>query len=259
MWVTLPKLLLWVTGSTSKDIQLQITLPRTTQGDSPKAVPLWSLMPISSSHSVTECSSEVVTGPSLTKEIADLLSNPMLKMPGNPPLAIPPIQWPRRETPSPGEALQGYLKQPPPSPHGSSQADMANIMAPSSHSPSPGTLERGTSPTPLADSINLLVGVLHLQEEMNDVMVHLLSARAAMDMHHQQVLLETEVSHCQNEINTSEAIREIKAWYTTMVRDAEVAYRTPIREVEAIHLASTSTAEIIQATGIRKAQAANGA
>ena len=36
--------------------------------------------------------------------------------------------------PDPGEALQGYLKQPPPSPHGSSQADMANVMAHSSHS-----------------------------------------------------------------------------------------------------------------------------
>ena len=40
-------------------------------------------------------------------------------------------------------------------------------------------------------------------------MVHLLSAKATIDMCHQWVLLETEVGHCQNKINTY-AIREIK-------------------------------------------------
>ena len=116
--------------------------------------------------------------------------------------------------PDPGEVLQGYLKQPPPSPHGSSQVDMANIMAHSSHSLLHGALERDTSPTPLlllANSVNLSNNELHLQEEVNDAMVHLLSARAMIDMHHQWVISETEVSHCQNEIDTSEAIREIKA------------------------------------------------
>ena len=82
MWVTLLKLPLWETGSTSKDTQLQITLPRTTQGDSPEAVPLWSSTPVSSLHSIIECPSEAVTGPSLTEEIADLLLNPMFEMPG---------------------------------------------------------------------------------------------------------------------------------------------------------------------------------
>ena len=76
-------------------------------------------------------------------------------------------------------------------------------------------------------------------------MVHLLSARATMDTCHQWVLLETEVSHCQNEIDTSKAIREIKAWYTAMAGDAEAAYGTTIRKVEAVHLASTSKAEVI--------------
>ena len=52
MWVTLPKLPLWETGSTSEDTQLQITLPRTTQEDSLEAVPLWSSTPVSSLHSV---------------------------------------------------------------------------------------------------------------------------------------------------------------------------------------------------------------
>ena len=99
VWVTLLKLPLWEMGSTSKDTQLQITLPRTTQGDSPEAVPLQSSTLVSSPHSITECPSKVVTGPSLTEEIADLLSDPCSKHQWNPPLAIPPIQWPRRREP----------------------------------------------------------------------------------------------------------------------------------------------------------------
>ena len=88
-------------------------------------------------------------------------------------------------------------------------------------------------------------------------MVHLLSARAAVDMHCQWVILETEVSHCQNEIDTSKAIREIKAWYTAVIRDAKDIHGTAIRKVEAILLASTGKAKVIQATGIRKAEAAS--
>ena len=152
------------------------------------------------------------------------------------------------------------MKQPPPSPHGSSQVDMADIMAHSSHSLSHGTLDRHTSPTPfplLANSINLLNDVLHLQEEMNTAIVHLLSTLAATDMHCQWAISETEVGHCQNEINTSEAIREIKAWYATRIGDAEAIYGTAMRKVEAICAASTSKAEVIQVTGIRKAEAAN--
>ena len=74
--VTVLKLPLWEMGSTSEDTQLQITLPRTTQGDSPEAVPLWALTLVSSLHSITECPSKVVTGPSLTEEIADLFIEP---------------------------------------------------------------------------------------------------------------------------------------------------------------------------------------
>ena len=152
------------------------------------------------------------------------------------------------------------MKQPAPSPHGSSQVDTANITAHSSHSLSHTTLERDTNPTPfplLANSINLLDNVLHLQEEMNNVMVYLLSTRAAIDTYHQWVISETEVSHCQNEIDTLEAIRKVKAWYATMIGDAEAAYGTAMRKVEAVHSASTSKAEVIQVTGIRKARAAN--
>ena len=137
-----------------------------------------------------------------------------------PPLMVPLNQMASKEenTPDPGEALLGYLKQPPPSPHGSSLADTADFTAHSSHSLSYGTLERDTSPTPLplpANSINLLDDVLHLQEEMNNAMVHLLSSRATIDMCCQWVISETEVIHCQNEIDTSEAIREIKTQYAT--------------------------------------------
>ena len=260
--VTLLKLPLWEMGSTNKDMWLWITFPRTTQEDSLEAVPLQLSTLVSSPHSVTECPSKVVTDPSLTEEIADLLSNPMFEMPGESSTCNSPIQWlRRREPPNPGEVLQGYLKQPPPSPHGSSQVDTANIRAHSSCSLLHGTLERDTSPTPLlllANSINLSNDVLHLQEEMNDPMVNLLSARATIDMHCKWVLSETEVGHCQNEIDTSKAIREIKALVCpAMIGDAKAAYGTTIRKVEAICLASTSKAEVIWATRIRKAKAAN--
>ena len=80
---------------------------------------------------------------------------------------------------------------------------------------------------------------------MNDAVAHLLSSRATIDMCHQRVLSETEVGHCQNEINTSKAIREIKAQYASMIRDAEAAYGTTLRKAEAVHLASTSKVEVI--------------
>ena len=76
-------------------------------------------------------------------------------------------------------------------------------------------------------------------------MVHLLSVRATIDMCCQWFLSETEVSHCQNKIDTSEATREIKAQYATAVRDAEAAYGTALRKAEAVCLASTSKAEVI--------------
>ena len=65
------------------------------------------------------------------------------------------------------------------------------------------------------------------------------------------------VSHCQNEIDTSEAIREIKAQYATAIGDAEAAYGTAMRKAEAVCLASTIKVEVIQANGIRNAKATN--
>ena len=139
---------------------------------------------------------------------------------------------------------------------------MANITAHYSHSPSPmlGMLERDSSPTPFqsqAKSINLSDDVLHLQEEMNDAMVHLLTARASIDTCWWRIISGTEVSDCQNEINLAEDIREVKARYAIMMADAESTYVTVMRKVEAAHSASTSEAEVILATRIRKAEAAN--
>ena len=75
---------------------------------------------------LTECPSKEVTGPSLTEEITDLLLNPMLKKSGGilHSQFSPFNSQEGGKPPNPGEMLQGYLKQPPPSPHGSSQADM---------------------------------------------------------------------------------------------------------------------------------------
>ena len=44
-------------------------------------------------------------------------------------------------------------------------------------------------------------------------MVHLLTVRASIDACWQRIMSETEVAHHQNEIKTSEAIREVKAHY----------------------------------------------
>ena len=117
VWVTLPKLPIWEAESTGKATQLQITLPRTTQGDSPKAIPVWLLMLVSSPHSVTECPSERVAGPSMMEEIEELLLNHMFEMPGEssmytsprrPPFTAPNDPAASREEipPDPGENFQ---------------------------------------------------------------------------------------------------------------------------------------------------------
>ena len=92
---------------------------------------------------------------------------------------------------------------------------------------------------------------------MNNTMVYLLTARALIDTHCQRIISETEVSHCQNEINLAEAIREVKTRYATANGDAESAYATAARKVEATCSASTSEGKVISATGVRKAETAN--
>ena len=139
---------------------------------------------------------------------------------------------------------------------------MANVMAHSSCSPNPtlGTLERDSSPTPFqlqANSMTLPDDVLHLQEEMNYTMVHLLTIRASIDACQQRIMSETEVAHCQNEIKTSKAIREVKAHYAATLSDAEAAYATAMRKAEAAHSASTSEVEAACTTAVRKAEVAS--
>ena len=115
----------------------------------------------------------------------------------------------------------------------------------------PGMPERDTSPTPFqsqANSINLLDDVLHLQEEMNDAVAHLLTARASTDTCHWRIISKTEVSHHQSEINPAEAIREVKARFATTISDADTTYVTAMRKAEATHSASTSEAEVICTT-----------
>ena len=111
--------------------------------------------------SITEYPSDIATSPNMVEEIERLFSSAMLDMLGQPSVCI----FPRRPAPvalktpgaskgevpsDPGEIVSVYLKQLPPSPQESSQVGMANIIAHSSSppSPTPGTPERDSSPTP---------------------------------------------------------------------------------------------------------------
>ena len=110
----------------------------------------------------------------------------------------------------------------------------ADVMAHSrcSSLPIPGTPERNGSPTPLqlqANSISLPDNVLHLQEEMNDATVNLLTLKASVDAHWWKLISEMEIAHCQNESKTSEAINEIKAHYVAALCNAKATYVVPIR------------------------------
>ena len=87
---------------------------------------------------------------------------------------------------------------------------------------------------------------------------HLLTVRVSVDIHwHWRIISEMEVTHCQNEIKTSEAIREVKACYMATLGDAKSAYGTAMRKVEATHSASTSEVEAVHVTAMRKAEAAS--
>ena len=123
-----------------------------------------------------------------------------------------------------------------------------------------GTPERDSSPTPFQLQVNSLTlpdDVLHLQEEMNDAMVPLLTVRASIGSHQQRIMSETEVAHHQNELKTSEAIREVKASNTATLCNAEAAYVTAIWKVDTTSSTSTSEAEAACTTAVRKAEAAS--
>ena len=160
-----------------------------------------------------------------------------------------------------GEIIAVYPKQSHPSPHESSQVGMANVMAHSSCSPppTPGTPERNSTPNApesQAYSITLPDDVLHLQEEMNNAMVCLLTFRASVDAHWQRLISESEIAHCQNETEASKAISGIEACYAVALCDTEDIYTAAVREAEATHLASTGEAEATHATAVREAEAA---
>ena len=112
---------------------------------------------------------------------------------------------------------------------------MANVTAHSSCSPSPtlGTLERNSTPNPpelQANSITLPDDVLHLQEEMNDVMVHLLIFRTSVDAHQQRLISESEIAHHQNETKT---INGVEACYLVALCNTEAVYAAAMRKAEA--------------------------
>ena len=92
---------------------------------------------------------------------------------------------------------------------------------------------------------------------MNGAMVHLLTIRASVDAHQQRIISEREVTHHQNEIKTSEAIREVNAHYMAALSNAKAAYVTAMRKAETAHSASTSEPEAVHATAVRKAEAAS--
>ena len=85
-----------------------------------------------------------------------------------------------------GEIIPVYPKQPPTSPQESSQVGTINVTGYSSCSlsPMPGSLERNSTPNPLELQANYIIlpdDVLHLQDEMNNAMVHLLTFTALVD------------------------------------------------------------------------------
>ena len=121
---------------------------------------------------------------------------------------------------------------------------MADVTAHSSCSSSPtlGTLERNSTPNPpelQTNSSTLPDDVLHLQGEMNNAMVHLLTFRASVDSHQQRLISESETAHCQNETEALEAITGVEACYMVAHHNTKAVYAAAMREAEATHLAST--------------------
>ena len=140
-----------------------------------------------------------------------------------------------------GEIIAVYLKQSPPSPHESLQAGMANVTVHSRCSPSPtlSTPEKNSTRNPRelqTNSITLPDNVLHLQEEMNNAMVHLLTFRASVDTCQQRLISELEIAHCQNETKASKAINGVETHYAVALHDTKAVYAAAMRETEATHL-----------------------
>ena len=76
-----PPQTVWDVESTNEPAMLQVNLPRTTHRDKTMATFQWSLIPIFSPHSVTECPSDTVTRPNMEEEVERLLSSTLSNMP----------------------------------------------------------------------------------------------------------------------------------------------------------------------------------
>ena len=144
----------------------------------------------------------------------------------------------------PGKIDPASLKEMPPSPQESSQAGMANDMAHTSCSPSvspmPGTSEATSVPSAShswassrANSITLPDEVLHLQEEMNNAMSHLLTTWDSLDAHWQMLISDTKTALHQNEVNATDTIKEVKTHCLGSICEAEALQAVAIREAEA--------------------------
>ena len=135
-------------------------------------------------------------------------------------------------------------------------------LIPAAPLPTLGTPERNSTPNQLelqANSITLPDNVLHLQEEMNDAMVYLLTFRALVDAHQQRLISESEIIHCQNETKASKAITGVEAHYMVALHDTVAIYVAVVREAEAAHLASTREVDATCTTAVREAEAARAA
>ena len=225
-------------------------------------------MPISSPHSVTECLSDTVTRLSMGEEVEKLLSGALSNTPEqslvpvsprSPPPVVPntPSASKEKAPSNLGEIIAFYPKQSPPSPHKSLQVGMANITAHSSHSPSPtlGTPDRNSTLNPPDSHTNSIT----LPEEMNNVMVHLLTFRASVDACQERLTSELGITHCQNDTEALEAINGVEAHYLVALCDTEAVYAAAMREAEATHLASTREVEATCATVVREAEVTRAA
>ena len=158
-------------------------------------------------------------------------------------------------------------KRMPPSPQGSSQTGMADDMAHTCHSPSLPPLPRTPEATSVPSALHSQASpraifntpsdeVLHLQEEMNNAMSHLLTLQASLDAHQWRLVSDTETTLHQNEAKASEAIKVVKACYATSILETEALYVSVIKEVEANYSTSIMEMEGGHVTAMQDVKAA---
>ena len=127
-----------------------------------------------------------------------------------------------------GQIILVHLKQPPPSPtrvitNGYGQHYNSFQPLPFPHTRYSREEQHPNPPELQAHSITMPDNVLHLQEEMNDAMVHILTFRDSVDAHWQRLISEPEISHYQNETKASKVINGVEAHYAVALHDTEVS------------------------------------